>query len=140
MQWDVKKVWQLCLDVPAKDHSDALDSIFTSQSSWENLTEQAVSGGNDENSPYHCIDDDHGGSDGDVSDVLFRFRCQRLKRDAVTYADNCVGSTFIDAHPLLGTHSLTPYTYKLMCLLTSRVCITFLVSENAVIFDFDMMW
>ena len=58
----MKKVWRLCSDVWARDHSDALDSIFTSQSSWENLAEQAVSGGNDGSDPcYYCDDDDYGG-------------------------------------------------------------------------------
>ena len=48
----------MCLDVQAKDHSDALDSMFTSESNWENVTELVVSGGSDGSSPCHYCDEE----------------------------------------------------------------------------------
>ena len=51
-----------------KDHSDALDSMFNCQSSWQNVTKLAVSGGNDGSSPCHYCDDDD--DDGDKSDSM----------------------------------------------------------------------
>ena len=56
MQWDVKKVWQLCSDVRGKDQSDALEPMFTSQTSWEEgfVAEQAVSGIHNGNSLHGC--------------------------------------------------------------------------------------